>query len=155
LDFDGRINDLAYDYNPLHPVDFQDCYVEVVVEKVDLVGLFRPICRKHYVPISNFKGWTDLNSRVDLIQRFRFWYDRGKQCVILYCGDHDPGGLKISESLTQNLMDMEDAAGCPAHFINIDRFGLNYDFIEENRLSWIDNLETSGRDSKTGKALRL
>ena len=24
----------------------------------------------------------------------------------------------------------------------IDRFGLNYDFIQENNLTWIDNLET-------------
>lgn len=149
LDFDGKIDDLVDMYNPLHPIDFQDCYVEIVVEKIDLVGLFEPLCRKYHVPISNFKGWTDLNSRVDLIHRFNKWHEKGKRCIILYCGDHDPGGLQITKFLPKNLQDMELAAGCSSDYIEVDRFGLNYDFIEDNNLMWINNLITSSGQDPT------
>jgi hypothetical protein len=30
----------------------------------------------------------------------------GKHCVLLYCGDHDPGGLNISEFLRSNMADL-------------------------------------------------
>lgn len=73
------------------------------------------------------------------------WREEGKRLVILYCGDHDPGGLNISGTLRENLRDMEPAADTPGLVdeIKIDRFGLNYDFIMGNGLSWVGNLQTS------------
>ena len=73
---------------------------------------------------------------------------RGKLCVLLYCGDHDPGGLQISEFLRSNLKELERAVGdWSSDSLAIDRFGLDYEFIETNALTWIDNLETgSGGD---------
>ena len=64
-------------------------------------------------------------------------------------GDHDPAGLNISDSLRKNLsellthgewLDLMDR-------LTIDRFGLNYAFIVENKLTWIENLETGGKKS--------
>ena len=77
------------------------------------------------------------------MHRFEEMEDAGKQCVLLYCGDHDPGGLAISDFLQSNFEDLSDAVGWFPDNLIIDRFGLNYDFIEENNLTWIDNLETS------------
>jgi len=68
---------------------------------------------------------------------------QGKQCVLLLCGDHDPGGLLITETMRKNLEDLEGAVGwSPANLV-ISRFGLNADFINRLGLTWIDNLETS------------
>lgn len=42
------------------------------------------------------------------MKRIARWEAKGKECVLLYCGDHDPGGLHISEFLRSNF---EDLAG--------------------------------------------
>jgi hypothetical protein len=77
-----------------------------------------------------------------MMRRFAHWEARGKQCVLLYCGDFDPGGLQISGFLQKNFADLANAVGWRPDNLIIDRFGLNYDFIQEHNLTWIDNLET-------------
>jgi len=122
----------------------QKYYVELLVEKGDLVGLFRPVCDEHMVSIASAKGWSDINSRANMMQRFDHYERLGCRPVLLYCGDHDPGGLHISDCLMSNLRDLSDAARWSPDNLIIDRFGLNYDFIEEHQLVWIDNLISSG-----------
>jgi hypothetical protein len=120
----------------------QDVYVQMTVEKIDLKSLFAPVCAEFHVATSNISGWNDINSRVAIMQRFAHWERQGKKCVLLHCGDHDPGGLHISEFLRSNLEDLAKAARWYPRNLKIDRFGLNYDFIQRHRLTWIDNLET-------------
>jgi hypothetical protein len=137
-------------YRPWTFWDIQPYYLEMSTEKIDLRNLFKPICDEFGIRIANAKGWNDINSRVKLLRRFAEQSRRGKKCVLLYCGDHDPGGLQISEFLRANLKEVSGAARF--WFDNeddliIDRFGLNYDFIEANQLSWIENLETSSGES--------
>jgi hypothetical protein len=133
-------------YTPFSKWDYQDVYLELFVEKIDLVNLFEKVCRKWDIVTTNIKGWSDLNRRYQALQRFAEHTD--KQCVLLYCGDHDPAGLNISNTLHNNLETMigtRDRRGSRIYFfdIEIDRFGLNYDFIEEHNLSWVNNLNTS------------
>ena len=45
------------------------------------------------------------------MRRFADHERAGRQCVLLYCGDHDPGGLNISDFLRGNLADLECAVG--------------------------------------------
>ena len=45
--------------------------------------------------------------------------------------------------MRKNLEDLEGAVGWSPANLLIIRFGLNADFIERERLTWIDNLETS------------
>jgi hypothetical protein len=130
-------------YKPISFWDELDVYVEIAVEKSDLKSLFTRVAAEFHVPIQNVGGWSDLNVRAGMMRRFRKWEKRGKQCVLLYCGDHDPGGLNISKFLYSNFAELEKAAGWSPFFLNIDRFGLNYDFIEAQGLTWIENLETS------------
>jgi hypothetical protein len=130
-------------YNPGSFWDFQPVYIELLVEKIDLKALFLPICEEYRVPITNCRGWSDLNLRAAAMRRYRSHEEAGRRCVLLYCGDHDPVGLKISEFLLNNFRELEQAVGwCPDKLI-IERFGLNADFIEAHGLSWVDNLETS------------
>jgi hypothetical protein len=114
----------------------------MLVEKIDLKSLFVRICAGYHVPIANQKGWADIGLRAEIMERFKYWEKRGKKCVLLYCGDHDPAGLNISEFLKSNLDDISAAVGWYPDDLIIDRFGLNADFIQEQGLTWIDNLAT-------------
>ena len=49
----------------------QDYYVQMLVEKIDLRSLFKPICEKYRVRIANAKGWSDLGQRGNMMRRFR------------------------------------------------------------------------------------
>jgi hypothetical protein len=129
-------------YTPFSFWDDPHVYVEIAVEKVDLKSLFAPIAEEFHVLISNNGGWADINGRVAMMRRFRQREAEGKQCVLLYCGDHDPGGLAIGDFLCRNVADLKGAAGWSPARLHIDRFGLNYDFIQAEGLTWIDNLET-------------
>lgn len=129
-------------YCPVSFWDFQTCYVEMLVEKIDLKSLFRGICATYHIPLANGRGNADINSRARMMRRFARWEREGKQPVLLYAGDHDPAGLRISDFLRRNLEDLSQAVGWRPDNLIIDRFGLNADFIREHGLTWIDNLET-------------
>ena len=98
------------------PINFWDepglyVYVEVVVEKLDLRNLFEPVCREFHVRITSMKGWSDVNARADMMQRFKEREAAGQRCVLLACTDHDPGGFHIADKLLKNLQDLEKAVG--------------------------------------------
>jgi hypothetical protein len=130
-------------YTPFGFWDDLDVYIEAAVEKLDLRNLFEPVCREFLVPITNFKGWSDLNSRAGMMRRFAAHEAAGRLCILLLCCDHDPGGLAISGTMRKNLADLSGALGWTPENLVITRFGLNADFIERHSLTWIDNLETS------------
>jgi len=144
----GTVRWLPARYTPFSFWDDQLVYLEMLVEKIDLKSLFKPICSTFYIPIANARGWSDLNTRWAMLERIRRWAAEGKHCVVLYCGDHDPAGLNISNALRQNFAELLTHAEWLKlmPLLTVDRFGLNIDFIEAQGLTWIDNLETgSGR----------
>ena len=121
-------------------------YIQMLVEKVDLKTLFQPICEQYHIPIATSKGWSSISQRAEIASRFKIAESRGQTPVLLYCGDHDPYGLEISDVLRSNLDDVSGAVQWSTENLIIDRFGLNFDFIQEHGLSWIENLITgSGR----------
>ena len=73
-----------------------DVYIEIAVEHVDLKSLFDPICERFCIPLQNIKGWADIY-RAGMMKRFAKWERCGKRCILLLCGDHDPGGLQINQ----------------------------------------------------------
>ena len=142
-------------YDPVSFWDYQDNYVEVLVEKIGLRNLFAPICAKYRVPLGNSKGSWSIWQRVKLLERFAARQAEGKDCVLLYCGDHDIHGLRISTHLRANLEDVLPAfkAAYPDHAdfdldgVEIERFGLDADFITAQGLTWTEGLITgSGMD---------
>ena len=81
------------------------------------------------------------------MRRFQEHERRGRRPILLYCGDHDPVGLQIPESLPGHFAKLEKAVGWSPENLTIERFGLKADFIEEHDLIWIDGLLTSsGKD---------
>ena len=159
-------------YRPVSYWKHQSYYPIVMVEKVDLIGLFRPVL-PDAVKIVNFRGWADVNSRVEVIREMIWAEENGMEPVLLYCGDHDPAGLQISDTLRdqfreiaitlnycEELWDEEveayeeqdgdwialdrDELTPMTDSLKIIRFGLNQAQIEQGGLTWIENLETSG-----------
>lgn len=126
----------------------EEYYIQMLVEKIDLKEMWTDICEEYHIPIANAKGWSSILQRAEYARRFKEAEDRGLKCVLLYCGDHDPDGLRISDTLRKNLYDVKDIfwsdekQGYDPSHLEIHRFGLNYDFIIENGYTWIDNLIT-------------
>jgi hypothetical protein len=131
--------------------DGEKYYIQMVVEKIDLKTLFEPICKSYHIPVATSKGWSSMLQRAEYSRRFKEAEEKGLKCVLLYCGDHDPDGLRISEFLRKNLSDLtnivwnDGTEGYDPSDLTIDRFGLNYDFIVKNNLTWIDNLITGSK----------
>jgi hypothetical protein len=123
-------------------------YIQILVEKIDLKTLFTPVCHNFKIPIANAKGWSSILQRAEYARRFKEAEEAGLKCVLLYCGDHDPDGLRISDTIRKNLHDLQDISwkdgidGYDPTHLTIKRFGLNYDFIVDNNYTWIDNLIT-------------
>jgi hypothetical protein len=135
------------DYVPASFWDFQPVYVEMLVEKVDLKSLFLPVCEEYHVPIMNSRGWSDLNQRAAMMRRFQEHERKGRRPVLLACNDHDPVGVQIPTLLPKHFEELAAAVGWSQDNLIVERFGLNFDFIEANNLTWIDGLKTSsGKD---------
>jgi hypothetical protein len=130
-------------YTPFSFWDDLDTYVQVGTEKSNIKNLFSKVCAEFYVPIANIGGWADLNVRAGFMRRFKEKDAEGKKCVLLTFTDHDPGGLHIAGKLRSNLEELARAVGWSPGNLIIERFGLDYDFIERNGLTWIDNLTTA------------
>jgi len=131
----------------------EEYYIQMLVEKIDLKTLFEPICREYHIPVANAKGWSSILQRAEYARRFKEAEEKGLICVLLYCGDHDPDGLRISDTLRNNLEQVRDVewedgeTGYDPSDLKIHRFGLNYNFILQNKYTWIDNLITgSGKN---------
>jgi len=125
----------------------------MLVEKIDLKVIWEDICETYKIPIATSKGWSSVLQRAEYARRFKEAEEDGKTCVLLYCGDHDADGLRISDFIRKNLREIKDIEwddgtdGYDPKNLIIDRFGLNYDYIVQNNLTWIDNLITgSGKN---------
>jgi hypothetical protein len=145
----GCLETIKKSYNFYEGVSFweaQPVYIQMLVEKIDLKQLFGNVTRKYHIPIATSRGWYSILQRAEMAKRFRFWEEAGKAPVLLYCGDHDPTGLQISEALKSNFWDIALGTSWEPADLIVDRFGLNYNLIMEANLTWIDNLiSASGR----------
>lgn len=121
----------------------EEYYIQMMVEKIDLKTLFKPICQDYHIPIATAKGWSDINQRAEMAWRFKEAEEKGLKPVLLYCGDFDPFGAKIGDTVKKNMWDIAKGTVWMPTNLQVDRFGLNLDFIEANHLSWIENLETA------------
>ena len=153
LDHLRYIKNMGYKHN-FDYWEGEKYYIQMLVEKVDLVTLFKEICKKYHIPIANSVGWSSILQRAEIAERFKEYEEKGCIPVLLYCGDFDPSGLQISDFLKKNLQDLEKGTGWSPENLIVDRFGLNYDFIIEHNLTWIDNL-ISGQGKKPDKTTPL
>ncbi len=131
----------------------EEYYIQMLVEKIDLKTLFEPVCKKYKIPIATSKGWSSMLQRAVYSRRFKEAEEQGLKTLLLYCGDHDPDGLRISDFIKKNIEDLKNIVwedgliGYDPTDLEIVRFGLDKDFIEKHKLTWINNLITgSGKN---------
>lgn len=84
----------------------QPVYVEVMIEKKALQGVFEGVCSSRDVGLLACKGYASLTALYEAYQRFLEAEAEGKELVILYFGDHDPSGDDIPRSLIENMARM-------------------------------------------------
>lgn len=126
--------------------DDLDFYVEMIVEKKDLVQIFRSTADRYNIRITNGKGDTDIHTRLAMLKRFRKNAEAGRRNVLLAIGDHDPKGLDIVSGLHRTFMSCANIKGLEwddpqFEVVNI---GLTEAQIDSLGLMKIDNLETGG-----------
>ena len=140
--------------------DGQEHYIQVLVEKVDLRELFKPICEEYNIPIANARGWSSKLQRARMAARWYAWRQRGNQPVLLYFGDYDPPGVRISDCLWDNYdfpdakipveaewIDADYIQGYRPSHVQVQRIGLGEDQIKQQEMTWVNNLITgSGKD---------
>ena len=132
-------------------------YIQMLVEKIDLKTLFMKVCNKYHIPIATSKGWSSMLQRAIYAKRFKQAEKKGLKCVLLYCGDHDPDGLRISQFIEKNLVDIKNikwtdgTEGYDPCNLEIVRFGLNKDFIEKFSLTKMDRIREFAEEAKKAR----
>jgi len=85
----------------------QENYVEVWVEKDALSGVLEPITRKYHVHLLVNRGYSSASAMHDSSIRFKEAAEGGKNCVLLYFGDHDPSGEDMVRDIDDRLKGFE------------------------------------------------
>lgn len=106
--------------------DRQPYYVEAWIEKDALVGVIEPTCRDLEIPYMACRGYMSISSIWEAgYERFKPQLQRGKECLLLYLGDHDPSGI----DMTRDIFDrMKTFAGSG---VTVQRLALSYDQVQE------------------------
>ena len=81
----------------------QPYYVEVLIEKKALQGVFQKTCKQYDVALGACKGYPSLTFLHNTFLRFQKAETQGKRLLILYFGDYDPSGEDIPRSIIENL----------------------------------------------------
>lgn len=136
----------AENYHQFGYWDEAEFYLELIVEKKDLVQIFRSIADRYNIRITNGKGDTDIHTRLAMLKRFREHTEAGRRCVLLAIGDHDPKGLSIVEGLRRTIMSCANLKGLdwPYPEFEVVNIGLTEEQIDRMGLMRIENLETGG-----------
>lgn len=145
-DIRDRLNAWARVFHEYGYWDDLDYYVEMIVEKKDLVQIFKSTADRYNVRITNGKGDTDIHTRLAMLKRFRDHTEAGRQCILLAIGDHDPKGLNIVEGLQRTILSCANLKGLDwddpdFEVVNV---GLTEAQINDLGLMKIGNLETGG-----------
>ena len=77
--------------------------VELWIEKDAVLGVVERTCREWDCPYFSCRGYSSISELHEASQRIKEYNNNGQRCKILYCGDHDPSGLNMCDSIKQNL----------------------------------------------------
>jgi hypothetical protein len=82
----------------------QPFHVEVWVEKDALSEVVSAAAKERDVAYFACRGFASLSVLYEAAERLKRWHDReGKNCVILYLGDHDPSGIEMTRDIGDKL----------------------------------------------------
>jgi len=93
----------------------QEYYVELFTEKDALSSVLKPIADNWHIYLNVNRGYSSATAIYDAGQRFLEQQMKGKECISLYLGDHDPSGLDMIRDITDRLIEF----GCEIKVIPI------------------------------------
>ena len=105
VDFNGipdLIDTAIYSYRLPRWQD-QNYYVEMYCEKEAGINVLQPIADKYHIHFGFNKGYSSAAALYVLSRRLIKQIDSGKDCVILYFGDHDPSGLDMIRDINERV----------------------------------------------------
>ena len=103
----------------------QDNYIEIWTEKDALRSVLTEITYKYDVVLMVTRGQLSRTEVYRTTGRYKAQGD--KECHLYYCGDFDPSGLSIYNSIKKRIMDF-------GIFINFERIALTQEQIEKYQL---------------------
>ena len=103
----------------------QDRYLEIWTEKDALRGVLSQVTYQYDVSLMVARGQLSRTAIYEASKRYKTKSD--KECYLFYCGDFDPSGLSIYESIKERLSDF-------GVFINYERIALTQKQIEKYQL---------------------
>lgn len=145
-DIGDQLRTWAESFHQVGYWDDLDYYLEMIVEKKDLVQIFKSTADRYNVRITNGKGDTDIHTRLAMLKRFREHAAAGRRCVLLAVGDFDPKGRFIVDGLKRTIMSCAGIKGLDWDEPDFDvvNVGLTADQVYSLGLMRIENLETGG-----------
>jgi len=103
----------------------QDTYIEVWVEKDALVAVIERACGSLRLNHLACKGYLSTSEAWRGGMRFETALAKGKQCVMIHLGDHDPSGLDMTQDNT-NRLEMFVPDG-----VTVERIALNMNQVRQ------------------------
>ncbi|HEX3643687.1 MAG TPA: hypothetical protein VHV10_20550 [Ktedonobacteraceae bacterium] len=83
----------------LDPWRGQSCRIEIIVEKDGLVDMVSSYVEQWRIPVRSLDGFNSTTKSKQAAQR----YGTGKGYILFCCGDFDPSGILIPQSLKKKL----------------------------------------------------
>lgn len=115
----GLHSGISFDYWERQPY-----YVEVWVEKDALGNVINKACSPWGVPHMACKGFMSASENWLAAQRFANARDKGKECLLIHLGDHDPSGIDMTRDNDDRIAEFMWGEG-----INVKRVALNIDQV--------------------------
>jgi hypothetical protein len=102
----------------------QPFYCEIWVEKDALSAIVESAARSVGVPYFACRGYSSSSAMYEAGQRLKRWKDEGKDCIVVYLGDHDPSGLDMTRDIRERL-------GTFGAVVDVRRIALNLDQVKK------------------------
>lgn len=106
----------------------QPNYVEVWIEKDALLGVIERPCWELDVPYMSCRGYMSQSEEWAAANRFEEAAYSGRNCVLLYLGDHDPSGIDMTRDHDDRLTMFLEHQGVD---VDVRRIALNMDQVQE------------------------
>lgn len=124
----GLIDNLEYGIN-YDQWERQPFYIEVWVEKEALGNVIAKACRPYKVPYMSCKGYLSASEAWRAGRRFKEKMAKGKDCMMIHLGDHDPSGIDMTRDNQARL----DVFSEQFRGVTVKRIALNMDQVQAHQ----------------------
>jgi hypothetical protein len=101
----------------------QDNYIEIWVEKDALIAVVEQAANQFNCPCFSCRGYSSQTAIHDAAMRFIEKAEQGKDCILIYLGDHDPSGLDMTRDIRERLIGFDAR-------VDVRRIALNQDQVD-------------------------